>query len=168
MSWKRQWWSKTMRDHRDWVKERRESRIGGRLEMHLSGRHFTVEFINGIPPVRYAIDREHAYNEKHARVDDAEFSQIVAALKMATRDCFGADVHAFVPSSSVFEIHFQPGMSPFGNGRRVFIEGRLGDLMRPEIGQESVVFEYPVRVDGAAPQWVKMRADTITGLDPVA
>lgn len=136
--------------------------------MHLSGRHFTVEFINGIPPVRYAIDREHAYNESHGRVDDAEFSQIVAALKMATRDCFDAGVHAFVPSSSVFEIHFLPGMSPFGNGRRVFIEGRLADLMRAEIGADNVVFEYPVRVDGAAPQWVKIHANTVTGLDPVA
>jgi hypothetical protein len=157
-----------MRDHHDWVKERRDSRMGGRLEMHLSGRYFTVEFLNGIPPVRYAIDREHAYNEKRTRVDDAEFSQIVAALKMATRDCFGAGVHAFVPTSAVFEIDFRPGMSPFGNGRRVFIEGRLADIMRPEIGHERVVFEYPVRVDGAAPQWVKMRADTITGLSPVA
>ena len=157
-----------MRDYRDWVKERRESKIGGRLEMHLSGRYFTVEFLYGLPPVRYAIDREHAYNEKHARVDDAEFSQITAALKMATHDCFAADVSAFVPSSSVFEIHFQPGMAPFGEGRRVFIEGRLADLMRPEIGHDRVIFEYPVRVDGAAPQWVKMRANTITGLEPVA
>jgi hypothetical protein len=157
-----------MHDHRDWVKERRESKIGGRLEMHLSGRYFTVEFLYAIPPARYAIDREHAYNEKHARVDNEEFSQIVAALKMATDDCFGADVTAFVPSSSVFEIYFQPGMAPFGEGRRVFIEGRLADLMRPEIGYERVVFEYPVRVDGAAPQWVKMRANTITGLEPVA
>lgn len=136
--------------------------------MHLSGREFTVEFINGISPVRYAIDREHAYNEAHGRVDDAEFSQIVAALKMAVRDCFDADVHAFVASSAVFEIHFAPGMSPFGNGRRVFIEGRLADLMRPEIGHENIVFEYPVRVDGAAPQWVKIPASTVTGLDPVA
>jgi hypothetical protein len=157
-----------MRDHQDWVKERRDTRMGGHLDMHLSGRDFTVEFINGVPPVRYAIDREHAYNEARSRVDDAEFSQIVAALKMATRDCFDADVHAFAPSSSVFEIHFQPGMSPFGNGRRVFIEGRLADLMRPELGHTNVTFEYPVRVDGAPPQWVKMRADSITGLDPVA
>ena len=157
-----------MRDHRDWIKERRDSRIGGHLEMHLSGRNFRVEFVNGIPPVRYAIDRDHAYKEDHGRVDDAEFSQIVAALKMAVHDCFDAAVHAYVASSSVFEIHFLPGMSPFGNGRRVFIEGRLADLMRPEIGDENVVFEYPVRVDGAAPQWVKIRANTVTGLDPVA
>lgn len=156
-----------MHDHRDWIKERRETKMGGRLEMHLSGREFTVEFMNGMPPVRYAIDREHAFNEIHGRVDDAEFSQIVAALTMATHDCFGAKVHAFVPSSSVFEIHFKPGMSPFGNGRRVFIEGRLADLMRPELGAASIVFDYPVRVDGAAPQWVRMRADSITGLAPV-
>lgn len=157
-----------MRDHRDFIKERRNTRMGGHLDFHLSGRRYTVEFIDGVPPVRYALDREHAYNEFHARVDDIEFSQIVAALTMAAHDCFGAAVHAFVPSSSVFEIHFRPGMSPFGNGRRVFIEGRLADLMRPEIGQEKVVFEYPVRVDGAAPQWVRIRASSITGLDPVA
>ncbi len=157
-----------MRDQRDWIKERRDTQIGGHLEMHLSGRQYTVEFVNGLAPARYAIDREHAFNEDNGRVDDAEFSQIVAALKMATHDCFGATVHAYAPSSSVFEIHFRPGMSPFGNGRRVFIEGRLADLMQPELGDGSVVFEYPVRVDGAAPQWVRMRADTITGLDPVA
>ena len=126
-----------MVDHRDWIKEHRDSKMGGHLECHLSGRDFKVEFINGIPPIRYAIDREHCYNESGARVDDAEFSQIVAALKMAVHDCFGAQVHAFVPSSSVFEIHFQPGMSPFGNGRRVLIEGRLADLMRPEIGRTA-------------------------------
>src|SRR5579863_5030244 len=101
--------------------------------MHLSGREFEVEFVNGTGGVRYAIDREHAFNEARGRVDDIEFSQIVAALKMATHDCFAASVHAFVPSAAVFEIRFEPGMSPFGNGRRVFIEGRLGDLMRDEI-----------------------------------
>jgi hypothetical protein len=157
-----------MRDNRDWIKEFRESRLGGRLRMHLSGREFEVEFVNGTAGVRYAIDREHAYNEARGRVDDVEFSQIVAALKMATHDCFSAAVHAFVPSAAVFEIQFESGMSPFGNGRRVFIEGRLGDLMREDIGRAGVVFEYPVRVDGAAPQWVRMPAETITGLDPVA
>jgi hypothetical protein len=157
-----------MRDGRDWIKERRDTRMGGHLDLHLSGRQYVVEFVDGIRPARYAIDREHAFNEAKGRVDDAEFSQIVAALKMATHDCFSATVHAYAPSSSVFEIHFQPGMSPFGNGRRVFIEGRLADLMRDEIGDEKVVFEYPVRVDGAAPQWVRMRASTITGMNPVA
>ncbi|HET9029868.1 MAG TPA: hypothetical protein VFN49_06795 [Candidatus Aquilonibacter sp.] len=157
-----------MHDHRDWIKEHRDSRMGGHLEMHLSGRRYTVEFIDGSGSVRYAIDREHAYKEDRGRVDDAEFSQIVAALKMAVHDCFRAEVHAFTPSSSVFEIHFEPGMSPFGNGRRVFIEGRLADLMRSDIGRENVIFEYPVRVDGAAPQWVKIRANTVTRLDPVA
>lgn len=157
-----------MRDRHDWIKERRDTRMGGHLEMHLSGRRYVVEFINGAGSARYAVDREHAFNESNARVDDAEFSQIVAALKMAAHDCFGATVHAYAPSSSVFEIHFAPGMSPFGNGRRVFIEGRLADLMRDEIGDENVVFDYPVRVDGAAPQWVRIRANTITGLDPVA
>jgi len=157
-----------MRDNRDWIKEKRDTRLGGHLQMHLSGRVFTVEFINGTGATRYAIDREHAYNEAHGRVDDVEFSQLVAALKMATHDCFGALVHAHIPSAAVFEIHFQPGMSPFGNGRRVFIEGRLADIMRDEIGHENVVFEYPVRVDGAAPTWVRMEAKTITGMDPVA
>ena len=156
-----------MRDHRDWIKEQRDTKMGGHLEMHLSGRIFQVEFIDGMPPVRYAIDREHAYNESRARVDDAEFSQIVAALKMAVRDCYEATVNAFVPTAAVFEIQFAPGQSPFGNGRRVFIEGRLADLMRPEIGTADVVFEYPVRVDGADPQWVRIRADAVTGLNPV-
>jgi hypothetical protein len=41
-------------------------------------------------------------------------------------------------------------------------------MMRDQIGQPNVTFEYPVRVDGAAPQWVKMQASTITRLDPVA
>lgn len=136
--------------------------------MHLSGRQFQVEFIDGLSPVKYAIDREHAYNEARARVDDAEFSQIVAALKMAVRDCYDATVNAFVPSAAVFEIVFEPGHSPFGNGRRVFIEGRLADLMRSEIGMAGVVFEYPVRVDGADPQWVRIRADAVLGLNPVA
>jgi hypothetical protein len=166
--WKRQWWSKTMRDGRDWIKERRNTRMGGDLEIHLSGRLFSVEFINGTGHARYAIDREHAFNESHGRVDDVEFAQIVAALKMATHDCFDASVHAYAASSAVFEIQFATGMSPFGNGRRVFIEGRLADLMRDEIGHDGVTFEYPVRVDGAAPQWVRMAAKTITGLVPVA
>lgn len=157
-----------MRDHRDWIKEKRNTRMGGHLDMHLSGRNFTVEFIDGISPIRYSIDREHAYNESLARVDDAEFSQIVAALKMAVRDCYDASVNAYVPTAAVFEIQFAPGQSPFGNGRRVFIEGRLADLMRPEIGQADVVFEYPVRVDGADAQWVRIRADAVTGLNPVA
>ena len=157
-----------MRDNRDWIKDRRDTRMGGHLEMFLSGRTFKVEYIVGIPPFRYAIDREHAYNESRARVDDAEFSQIVAALKMAVRDCYDASVKAFVPSAAVFEIQFVPGLSPFGSGRRVFIEGRLADLMRPEIGTADVVFEYPVRVDGADPQWVRIRADAVTGLNPVA
>ncbi|HVA27371.1 MAG TPA: hypothetical protein VNF68_04285 [Candidatus Baltobacteraceae bacterium] len=157
-----------MRDRGDWIRERRDSRMGGHLELHLSGRLFTVEFIDGTGRARYAVDRERAFNESHGRVDDVEFSQIVAALKMATHDCFGASVHSYAPSSAVFEIQFEPGMSPFGNGRRVFIEGRLADLMRDEIGHEGVTFEYPVRVDGAAPQWVRMTAKTITGLTPVA
>lgn len=157
-----------MRDRRDWIKEHRNTRMGGHLEMFISGRKFTVEFIDGVPPARYAIDREHAYNEKHSRVDDAEFSQIVAALKMATHDCYDRTVNAFIPSAAVFEIAFAPGQSPFGNGRRVFIEGRLADLMRAELGKPGVVFEYPVRVDGADPQWVRIRADAVAGLNPVA
>ena len=157
-----------MRDHRDWIKEKRDSRLGGHLHLHLSGREFEVEFVSGIGEVRYAIDREHTFNEAHGRVDDVEFSQIVAALKMAVHDCFGAVVHVFAATAAVFEIHFHEGMSPFGNGRRVFIEGRLGDLMRDEIGREGVVFEYPVRVDGAAPQWVRIPAASITSLEPVA
>ena len=166
--WKRQWWAKTMRDRRDWIKERRESRLGGHLAMHLSGREFLVEFVRGAGDVRYAIDREHAYNEVHGRVDDVEFSQIVAALKMAVHDCFDASVHVYAPSAAVFEIHFRSGMSPFGNGRRVFIEGRLADLMREELGRDGVSFEYPVRVDGAAPQWVRMPASAIASIEPVA
>jgi hypothetical protein len=157
-----------MRDGRDWIKEKTDTPIGGTLSLHLSGRQFRVEFIKGTPPVRYAIDRDHAFDELNRRVDDTLFSQIVAALKMAAHDCYDAAVRVHAPSAAVFEIHFQPGMSPFGNGRRVFIEGRLGDLMREHIGAENVVFEYPVRVDGAAPQWVRMNANTITGLDPVA
>ena len=157
-----------MRDHRDWIKERRDSRLGGHLQLHLSGRVFDVEFVNGTGGVRYAVDREHAFNEAHGRVDDVEFSQIVAALTMATHDCFGSTVHVYAATAAVFEILFRDGMSPFGNGRRVFIEGRLGDLMREEIGREDVIFEYPVRVDGAAPQWVRFPASAVTGLDPVA
>jgi hypothetical protein len=87
---------------------------------------------------------------------------------MAVHDCYDATVHAYAPSSAVFEIHFRSGMSPFGNGRRVFIEGRLADIMKDQIGSENVVFEYPVRVDGAPEQWVRIDATTITGLDPVA
>jgi len=157
-----------MRDRTDWIREKRVTRMGGRLVMHLSGRTFTAEFIRGMKPTRYVIDRERCFDERSARVDDAEFSQIVAALKMAVRDCYRESVYAYMPSSAVFEIHFTPGHAPFGNGRRVFIEGRLADMMRDEIGKANVVFEYPVRVDGGAPQWVKMDASSITGLDPVA
>ncbi|HTX57772.1 MAG TPA: hypothetical protein VMD47_11795 [Candidatus Acidoferrales bacterium] len=157
-----------MRDHRDWIREVRASKMGGTLEMHLSGRQFTVEFLDGVEPTRYVIDRERCFDERHARVDDAEFSQIAAALKMAVHDCFAGLVHAYTPSAAVFEIRFAPGHAPFGTGRRVFIEGRLADLMRDQIGKPNVIFEYPVRVDGAPPQWVKMEAATITGLDPVA
>jgi hypothetical protein len=166
--WKKNWLSKTMRDHKDWIREVRLTKMGGDLEMHISGRQFRVEFIDGVEPTRYVIDRERCFDERHARVDDTLFSQIVAALKMAVHDCFGESVHAFAPSAAVFEIHFVPGHAPFGAGRRVFIEGRLADIMRDQIGKPNVVFEYPVRVDGAAPQWVKMEAATITGLDPVA
>jgi len=166
--WKKNWLSKTMRDHQDWIREVRSSRMGGHLEMHLSGRRFTVEFIEGVAPTRYVIDRERCFDERAARVDDTLFSQIVAALKMATRDCFASSVYAYAPSAAVFEIHFAPGLGPFGNGRRVFIEGRLADIMRDQIGKDNVTFEYPVRVDGAAPAWVKMHASEITGLDPVA
>jgi hypothetical protein len=166
--WKKQFLSKTMRDHKDWIREDRLSKMGGELVMHLSGRTFTVEFIDGVEPTRYVIDRERAFDERRARVDNTLFSQIVAALKMAAHDCFGGTVHAFMPSAAVFEIHFASGHAPFGAGRRVFIEGRLADMMRDQIGKPNVTFEYPVRVDGAAPQWVKMEAATITGLDPVA
>ncbi|HUN29706.1 MAG TPA: hypothetical protein VMV65_07850 [Alphaproteobacteria bacterium] len=166
--WKKTWLSKTMRDHHDSIREVRSTKMGGTLEMHISGRRFTVEFIDGVEPTRYVIDRERCFDERHARVDDALFSQIVAALKMAVHDCFGGTVHAFTPSASVFEIHFVPGHAPFGAGKRVFIEGRLADIMREQIGKPNVTFEYPVRVDGASPQWVKMEAATITGLDPVA
>ncbi|HUA07816.1 MAG TPA: hypothetical protein VMA98_00985 [Candidatus Acidoferrales bacterium] len=168
MAWKKAWLSTTMRDHKDWIKEVRATKMGGHLEMHLSGRTYTVEFLDGLEPTHYVIDRERSFDERHGRVDDAEFSQIVAALKMAVHDCFAANVHAYTPSAAVFEIQFAPGHAPFGNGRRVFIEGRLADLMREHIGKANVTFEYPVRVDGAAPQWVKMEAATITGLDPVA
>lgn len=166
--WKKQFLSKTMRDHKDWIREDRLTKMGGQLVMHLSGRTFTVEFIDGVEPTYYVIDRERAFDERHTRVDDTLFSQIVAALKMAVHDCFGGTVHAFTPSAAVFEIHFVPGHAPFGAGRRVFIEGRLADIMRDQIGKPNVTFEYPVRVDGGAPQWVKMEAQTITGLDPVA
>lgn len=166
--WKKQLLSKTMRDHKDLIKEVRASRLGGHLELHLSGRHYTAEFIDGVAPTKYVIDRDRCFDERHGRVDDAEYAQIVAALKMAVRDCYDAAVHAFTPSSAVYEIHFVPGRGPFGNGRRVFIEGRLADIMRDQIGRDDVTFEYPVRVDGAAPQWVKMQASSITGLDPVA
>jgi len=166
--WKKQFLSKTMRDHKDWIREDRLTKMGGQLVMHLSGRTFTVEFIDGVEPTHYVIDRERAFDERHTRVDDTLFSQIVAALKMAVHDCFGGTVHAFTPSAAVFEIHFVPGHAPFGAGRRVFIEGRLADIMRDQIGKPNVTFEYPVRVDGGAPQWVKMEAQTITGLDPVA
>ncbi len=160
-------WSKTMRDHKDEIREVRDSRIGGHLELNLSGRRYTADFIDGVAPTKYVIDRERCFNERRGRVDNAEFSQIVAALKMSVHDCYDATVHAFTPSAAVYEIHFAPGFAPFGNGRRVFIEGRLADIMRPEIGSPNVTFDYPVRVDGAAPQWVKMEAATITGLDPV-
>lgn len=166
--WKKQLLSKTMRDHKDWIREVRSTKMGGTLEMHLSGREFTVDFIDGVGGARYVIDRERCFDERRVRVDDTLFSQIVAALKMAAHDCYSATVHAFTPSAAVFEIHFIPGRAPFGNGRRVFIEGRLADIMRDQIGKPNVTFEYPVRVDGGAPQWVKMEASTITGLDPVA
>ena len=166
--WKKSFFSKTMRDRKDWIREEHLTRMGGRLVMHLSGRVFTVEFIGGVKPTRYVIDRERCFHERAARVDDVEFSQIVAALKMAVRDCYDAAVYAYTPSAAVFEIHFAPGHAPFGNGRRVFIEGRLADLMRNQIGKANIVFEYPVRVDGGSPQWVKMEAASITSLDPVA
>ena len=160
--------SRTMRDHKDTIKEVRASRMGGHLELHLSGRHYTAEFIDGIAPAKYVIDRDRCFDERHGRVDDAEYSQIVAALKMAIHDCYGGTIHAFTPSACVYEIRFVEGGGPFGNGRRVFIEGRLADIMREQIGRDNVTFEYPVRVDGAAPQWVRMKASSITGLDPVA
>jgi len=160
--------SKTMRDHKDSIKEVRASRMGGHLELHLSGRHFTAEFLDGISPTKYVIDRDRCFDERHGRVDDAEFSQIVAALKMAAHDCYNGTIHAFTPSAAVYEIQFLEGRAPFGNGRRVFIEGRLADIMREHIGEANVTFEYPVRVDGAPPQWVKMESSSITGLDPVA
>jgi hypothetical protein len=160
--------SSTMRDRRDWIREKQHGSIGGTLTMHLSGREYRVEYFKGTPPVRYSIDRDYAIDESGSRVDDAEFSQIVAALTMALHDCYDEKLHVNAPTAAVFEIHFQPGMSPFGNGRRVFIEGRLADLMRDQIGAPGVTFEYPVRVDGSAPQWVRMKSDTITGLDPVA
>ncbi len=168
MAWKKAWLSKTMRDHTDWIREDRVTKMGGLLEMHISGRTFTVEFVDGVEPTRYVIDRERCFDERKVRVDDTLFSQIVAALKMAVHDCFAGTVHAYSPSAAVFEIHFAEGHAPFGAGRRVFIEGRLADMMRDQIGKPNVTFEYPVRVDGAAPQWVKMEASTITGLDPVA
>lgn len=157
-----------MRDHKDWIREDRVTKMGGHLEMHISGRMFTVEFVDGVSPTRYVIDRERCFDERKSRVDDTLFSQIVAALKMAVHDCFGEIVHAYSPSAAVFEIHFVPGHAPFGGGHRVFIEGRLADLMRDDIGKPNVTFEYPVRVDGGSPQWVKMEASTITGLEPVA
>jgi hypothetical protein len=168
VAWKKAWLSKTMRDHNDWIREDRVTKMGGHLEMHISGRTFTVEFVDGVEPTRYVIDRERCFDERKMRVDDTLFSQIVAALKMAVHDCFGGTVHAYSPSAAVFEIHFAEGHAPFGAGRRVFIEGRLADMMRDQIGKPNVTFEYPVRVDGAAPQWVTMEASTITGLDPVA
>jgi hypothetical protein len=168
VAWKKNWLSKTLRDHKDWIREDRVTKMGGILEMHISGRLFTVEFVDGVAPTRYVIDRERCFDERKTRVDDTLFSQIVAALKMAVHDCFGETVHAYSPSAAVFEIHFADGHAPFGAGRRVFIEGRLADIMREQIGKPNVTFEYPVRVDGAAPQWVKMEAATITGLDPVA
>ena len=166
--WKRQAFSRTLRDHKDSIREVRASKMGGHLELHLSGRRYTAEFIDGIAPVKFVIDRDRCFDERHGRVDDAEYSQIVAALKMAAHDCYNGTIHAFAASAAVYEIHFAPGRGPFGNGRRVFIEGRLADIMRDQIGRANVIFEYPVRVDGAAPQWVKMEAASITGLDPVA
>jgi hypothetical protein len=157
-----------MRDHKDWIREERVTKMGGHLKVHISGRTFTVEFVYGVAPTRYVIDRERCFDERSTRVDDTLFSQVVAALKMSVHDCFNATVHAYAPSAAVFEIHFVQGHAPFGAGRRVFIEGRLADIMRDQIGKPNVTFEYPVRVDGAAPQWVKMDAVTITGLEPVA
>jgi hypothetical protein len=165
--WKRQMFTRTLRDHRDTIKEIRASRLGGHLELHLSGRAYRAEFIDGIAPVKYVIDRDRCFDERHGRVDNAEYAQILAALTMAVHDCYDATVLACTPSAPVYEIHFAPGKGPFGSGRRVFIEGRLADLMRGQLG-ESVTFEYPVRVDGAAPQWVKMEAAWIERLEPVA
>jgi hypothetical protein len=160
--------TRLLRDHKDTIREVRATKMGGHLELHLSGRHYTADFIDGIAPVKYVIDRDRCFDERHERVDDAEYSQMVAALKMAVRDCYDGSIHAFTPSAAVYEVHFAEGRGPFGNGRRVFIEGRLADIMRDQIGRDHVTFEYPVRVDGAAPQWVKMEASSIVGLDPVA
>ena len=165
--WKRSWWSRTMHDGDDWIRERRRTRIGGELTLHLAGREYRVEFIYGVGPVRYAIDREHCYDAGGTRVDDASFAALGAALAAATRECFGRTVATHAASSAVFEIHFRPGMSPFGSGRRVFVEGRLADLMLPHLGSDDVTFEYPVRVDGAAPQAVRMKASSILELEPI-
>lgn len=156
-----------MRDHTDWIREVRVTKMGGHLDMHISGRTFTVEFVYGVEPTRYVIDRERCFDERSGRVDDTLFSQIVAALRMAAHDCYDASVHAYSASAAVFEIHFVPGHEPFGAGRRVFIEGRLADMMRDQIGKPNVTFEYPVRLDGAPPQWVKLEASTIARLDPL-
>ncbi len=166
--WRRLWWSRTMRGGDDRIVERRRTPLGGELLVTLGARRFRVEFLYGAGPVRYAIDREHCYDEVGARVDDDEFTGLADALSLATRECFGRGVTTFVPSSAVFELHFVAGMSPFGSGRRVFVEGRLADLMRPHIGCEDVTFEYPVRVDGGAPQPVRIRASALAGLEPIA
>ena len=157
-----------MRDGDDWIRERHLSRIGGELRIHVLGRELRTEFLRGIGDVRYAIDRERCFDEHGARADDALFEQAAAALAMAVHDCYGSRIVTLAPSASVFEIHFLPGMSPFGTGRRVFVEGRLADLMRPHLGRDDVTFEYPVRVDGAAPAPIRVRANAIAELEAIA
>ena len=157
-----------MRGGNDRIVERRRTPLGGELLVTLGGRMFRVEFLYGAGSVRYAIDREHCYDEEGTRVNDDDFASLTDALSLATRECFGRAVTTFVPSSAVFELHFVPGMSPFGSGRRVFVEGRLADLMRPHLGCEDVTFEYPVRVDGGAPQAVRIRANALARLEPIA
>jgi hypothetical protein len=166
--WKRRILSRAMHDGKDAIKEVPYSRMGGHLELYLNGRNYTVDFVHGVGPAKYVIERDRCFDEWHERVDDVQYSQILAALKMAVHDCYHRTVHAFAPSTAVYEIQFAPGRAPFGTGRRVFIEGRLGDIMREHLGGENVTFEYPVRVDGSAPQWVKMEASSITSLNPVA
>ncbi|HEV7180699.1 MAG TPA: hypothetical protein VGN11_12565, partial [Candidatus Baltobacteraceae bacterium] len=157
-TWRRLPWSRTMRRGTDRISERRATSLGGHLEITLGTRMFRADFFRGREPVRYAIARDHVFDEAFARVSDAEFADVTAALEDAVSACYGAEIYAYEPTACAFEIVFAPGRSPFGNGRRVFVDGRLADLMRPDIGNPNVTFEYPVRLDGSPPQPTRLNS----------